>query len=72
MEYLLRRISILNTVGIFCIGKEEDAVQSFQEHSEYNPIAQSEALRQRLIGGAKRQKEPYICKDDFSVYFACI
>ncbi|MDD3361425.1 MAG: AraC family transcriptional regulator [Hespellia sp.] len=72
MEYLLRRISILNTVGIFCIGKEEDAVQSFQEHSEYNPIAQSEALRQRLIGGAKRQKEPYICKDDLSVYFACI
>ncbi|WP_073112125.1 hypothetical protein [Hespellia stercorisuis] len=29
-------------------------------------------LRQSLIGGAKRQKKPYICKDDFSVYFACV
>ena len=70
MEYLLTRISILMNVGIFQVDGEK--IKSYQEHSELNPIACSEELRAKLIHEATEQKLPYIYKDEYSVYFACI
>ena len=70
MDYLLTRISILMNIGIFRVGK--NSVKSYQEHSELNPIMRSEVLRDKLIHEAAKQKLPYICKDEYSVYFACI
>lgn len=72
MKYWLERFSILMNVGIFCINTDGNEWQDFQENSEYNPIAQSQKLRNILMGGAEKQKEPYIYKDEFTVYFACI
>lgn len=70
MDYLLTRISILMNVGVFRV--EKDSVKSYQEHSELNPIACSGELRAKLIHEASKQKLPYIYKDEYSVYFACI
>lgn len=70
MDYLLIRISILMNVGIFQV--ENDSIKSYQEHSELNPITCSESLRNKMIRGASGQKLPYIYKDEYSVYFACI
>lgn len=70
MEYLLTRISILMNVGIFRVEKE--VIQSYQEHSESNPIVHSERLREQLITGASSQEIPYIYQDEYSVYFACV
>lgn len=70
MEYLLTRISVLMNVGIFRIGKNE--MKSYQEHGEFNPIACSEELRIFLMHGADTQRNPYIYKDEYGVYFACI
>ena len=70
MEYLLTRISTLMNVGIFQV--EKDRIKSYQEHCELNPITNSVALREKLILGASEQEVPYICKDEYSVYFACI
>lgn len=70
MEYLLTRISVLMNVGIFRI--EKDEVLSYQEHGEFNPIVCSEELRNLLIHGADTQANPYIYKDEYGVYFACI
>lgn len=70
MEYLLTRISILMNVGIFRV--TEDSIKSYQEHCELNPIACSKELREKLICGATGLGFPYIYKDEYSVYFACI
>lgn len=70
MEYLLTRISVLMNVGIFRI--EKDEVQSYQEHGEFNPIVCSAELRNLLMHGADTQTNPYIYKDEYGVYFACI
>ena len=70
MEYLLTRISVLKNVGIFRI--EKDEVQSYQEHGEFNPVVCSVELRNFLIHGADTQTDPYIYKDEYGVYFACM
>lgn len=69
-NYLLRRISILMNVGIFC--EKDGNMEIFQEHAEHNPISQSGELRKKLKHGADAQDEPYIYKDKYMVYFACI
>lgn len=70
MEYLLTRISVLMNVGIFRI--EKDEVKNYQEHGEFNPIVCSAELRNLLMHGADTQTNPYIYKDEYGVYFACI
>lgn len=70
MEYLFTRISILTNVGIFCV--QQNKIDSFQEHDEYNPIICSEKLRTILIEGSMKQEEPYLYKDQYAVYFACV
>ena len=70
MEYLLTHISVMKNVGIFRI--EKDEVKSYQEHGEFNPIVCSVELRNLLIHGADTVANPYIYKDEYGVYFACI
>lgn len=70
MEYLLKRIAILMKVGIF--RSQDGELTSYQEHTEYNPLFHSEKLREHLIEEASGQELPYIYKDEYSVYFACI
>lgn len=72
MNYCLERFSILMNIGIFCIDVSENKLYSFQEHAEFNVIAQNEELRKRLMSGADNQMEPFIYKDKFEVYFAGI
>lgn len=70
MEYLLKKIAILMKVGIF--RSQNGELTSYQKHAEYNPILHSERLREHLIEAASRQEFPYLYKDKYSVYFACI
>ena len=70
MEYLLKRIAILMKVGIFK-SQGRDLI-SYQENTEYNPLFHCERLRQELMEMALKQEKPYIYKDEYSVYFACI
>lgn len=72
MNDWLERFSVLMNIGIFCMDTYENRLHSFQQHVDYNPITQNNTLRNILISGADKQAEPYIYKDEFSVYFACI
>ena len=68
--YFYTKLSKLLKLGIFCQrGKE---LQSFCDSPEYNPVYVCEALRKTLADGADRQEEPYIFRDEYMVYFACI
>lgn len=69
-DYLLKRIAILMNLGIFYT--EQGEVHALCEHAEDNPLFGCESLRERLSAGADMQKEPYIYKDRYMVYFACM
>ncbi len=69
-EYAFRRLTILLGTGIFC--ENNGTLESFQENCEYNPLFVSEKLREHLMRSAAQQAVPYIYRDAFGAYFACI
>ena len=69
-DYLLKQISNLLHVGIFCI--EGETIVSYEEFAEYNPIFLNAPLRKKLLEGALMQQLPYIMCDSHCVYFACV
>lgn len=69
-SYTLSHLSNLSRTGIFCLSSGQ--CHSFQENGEFNPLYQNQQLQQKLIQGVQNQDIPYIWKDEFLVYFACI
>lgn len=68
--YRMERLSSLINTGIFIL--QNGRLESYQENVEYNPIYQSEELRKNIIKQTDAQKVPYIFRDEYQVYFACI
>ncbi len=69
-EYLFRQLAYLLKVDVFLADKEQ--LISFQEHEEFSPLYQDAALREELMTWADQQELPYVKKDEYSVFFACI
>lgn len=72
MEYLLKRISNLNHVGIIQYDSLKQTQIHYEEHIEFNPITHSEVLKKKLVRGSLQQEQPYIYKDEFGVYYSGI
>lgn len=72
MEYLLKRISNLNHVGIIQYDRLKQTQIYFEEYTEFNPMMNSEFLKSKLINGSLQQEQPYIYKDEFGVYYSSI
>lgn len=70
--YILKRLSTLLNVGIFCMDSREKSLISYQENLESSPIYRSGPLREILLEGAAKQEAPYIYQDEYKVYFACV
>lgn len=68
--YRIDRLSSLINTGIFKL--QSGSLRVYQENVEYNPIYHSEDLRNKLVKQAEAQDVPYIYKDEYQVYFACI
>ncbi len=68
--YRMERLSSLINTGIF--KWHNDCLESYQENQENSPLCHSEELRNRLIQMTDAQKAPYIFRDEYHVYFACI
>lgn len=69
-EFLLKKIAKLLNVGIVC--DDGKKLRSFSDSPEYNPVFSSEKFRENLKKETLQQKEPYLYRDNFSVYFAGI
>ncbi len=54
MEYLLKRISNLNHVGIIQYDSLKQTQIHYEEHIEFNPITHSEVLKKKLVRGRDR------------------
>lgn len=72
LYYVLKRLSGLLNVGIFCMNSQDRSLMSYQENLDSSPIYHSAPLREGLLEGAQNQEEPYIYRDEYKVYFACI
>jgi len=67
---MLTRLCLLQGTGVFLLqGKK---LISFQEGEGGNPLYQCGSLREDLTGHADWQDAPYIWKDAYQVYFACV
>lgn len=66
----MERLSSLINTGIFQLYNGQ--LEFFQENEENNPIYQSEEFRKKLIKQTDAQEVPYIYRDEYHVYFACI
>ena len=69
-NYLLSQLSFLTKAEIFRISGTD--IHPYQENSSLNPLFQSEELRTLLMRKADTQKEPYLYKDMFGVFFLCM
>ena len=68
--FLLKKIAKLLNVGIVC--EDGENLRAFSDSPEYNPVYSSEKFREKLKKETLQQEEPYLYRDDFSVYFAGI
>ena len=69
-RYVIDKISQLLKVSIVEISAIEENFTA--KDMESNPITADESLRHQLIKRGREQNIPYILKDDFNVYYACV
>lgn len=74
MEYLLRKISNLNSVGILRFNKAGDKSQiyHYEEHPEFNPLSTDTDLRENIFKESMMRDIPYLYRDRFGIFFAGI
>ena len=67
----LRKLALVSRVGL--IYRAPDGVlTALYDVPEENPLYVCASLREKMLHGADSQEMPYIYRDSFEVYFACI
>ena len=67
----LRKLALVSRVGL--IYRAPDGVlTALSDVPEDNPLYVCASLREKMLHGADSQEMPYIYRDSFEVYFACI
>ena len=69
-KYLLERISMLIGVSVFAMDKNGNIY--FASYEDSNPVYYSREFQMRLMKEASDNGFPYVYRDEYEVYFACL
>lgn len=70
-ESYLRKLALVSRVGLIHLTADGTLI-SISDYPGDNPLFVCESLRSRMLAGADAQEDPFVIKDEFEVYFACI
>lgn len=70
-KYVIEKIAHLAKTSIFRVTGSGE-ILPFQSEYEANPIYQSPSFREKLMTQTNQVDFPYIYKDKYSIYYACI